>query len=409
MTLQEIRLPELGENIHTAQVIKILTSVGSSIKKEHSILELETEKSVFEIPSPLNGIVKTVHVKEGEKIKVHDLLLTVESKDQPIDTPEQSSKSIQSEKRDPVRKREENRLSSSDIPGNILTSPTVRKVAREMNIDLMKVKGSGLNGRILMEDLLDSANPASPKTSITPSFPDFSKWGAIERKPMTNVRLKTAEQVSKSWSLIPHVTQFEEVDITELENSRKNFLKQSEKIGGKLTITAILLKIIASALKKFPQLNSSIDPEKEEIILKKYIHIGIAVDTDRGLLAPVIRNVDQKTILELSVELKKISDKAKEKKLTPEEMQGGTFTLTNLGGIAGTYFTPIIHWPEVAILGIGRSDHKPKLINEKFESRLILPLSLSYDHRLVDGADAARFLKFITEKIRQPLSIESKE
>ncbi len=340
---------------------------------------------------------------------MHDLLLTVESKDQPIDTPEQSSKSIQSEKRDPVRKREENRFSSSDIPGNILTSPTVRKVAREMSIDLMKVKGSGLNGRILMEDLLDSANPASPKTSITPSFPDFSKWGAIERKPMTNVRLKTAEQVSKSWSLIPHVTQFEVVDITELENSRKNFLKQSEKIGGKLTITAILLKIIASALKKFPQLNASIDPEKEEIIFKKYIHIGIAVDTDRGLLAPVIRNVDQKTILELSVELKRISDKAKEKKLTPEEMQGGTFTLTNLGGIAGTFFTPIVQWPEVAILGIGRSSYEPKRINEKFESRLILPLSLSYDHRLVDGADAARFLKFITEKIRQPLSIESKE
>jgi pyruvate dehydrogenase E2 component (dihydrolipoamide acetyltransferase) len=235
-----------------------------------------------------------------------------------------------------------------------------------------------------------------------PTLPDFSKWGKIERVSMRGVRRKTAEHMREAWNTIPHVTQQDKADITELEQLRARFAPKAAEAGGKMTITAIALKVVASALKVFPQFNASIDLAKEEIVYKQYINIGVAVDTERGLLVPVIRDVDKKNIVELAAELTQVSRKAKEKKLAPEDMTGGTFTITNLGGIGGTGFSPIVNHPEVAILGLSRSSTEPIWMNNKFEPRLVLPLSLSYDHRLIDGADAARFLRWVAEAFEQP-------
>jgi pyruvate dehydrogenase E2 component (dihydrolipoamide acetyltransferase) len=238
-------------------------------------------------------------------------------------------------------------------------------------------------------------------------LPDFEKWGGIERQPMSNVRRKTAEHLTHSW-FAPHVTNHDLADISDLETQRKRYAGKAEASNGKLTMTAIALKFVAAALKVFPQFNASVDMENEEIVLKKYIHIGVAVDTERGLLVPVIRDVDQKNIVEISVELSEVAEKARNRKLGLEDMQGGTFTITNLGGIGGTAFTPIINWPEVAILGISRGRKEPVLVDGEFVPRLMLPLSLSYDHRLIDGADAARFLRWLAEAFENPflLSLE---
>jgi pyruvate dehydrogenase E2 component (dihydrolipoamide acetyltransferase) len=235
-----------------------------------------------------------------------------------------------------------------------------------------------------------------------PALPDFSKWGKIERVSMRGVRRKTAEHMWEAWSAIPHVTQQDKADITELEHLRTKFAPKAAEAGGKMTVTAIALKVCASALKIFPQFNASIDMEKEEIVYKQFINIGVAVDTDRGLLVPVIRDVDKKNIVELAAELTGLSKKARDKKLSPADMEGGTFTITNLGGIGGTGFSPIVNYPEVSILGLSRSSMEPVWMDNKFEPRMVLPLSLSYDHRLIDGADAARFLRWIAEAFEQP-------
>jgi pyruvate dehydrogenase E2 component (dihydrolipoamide acetyltransferase) len=236
-------------------------------------------------------------------------------------------------------------------------------------------------------------------------LPDFTKFGEVEVKPMNNIRTKTADHLSYAWAAIPHVTQFDQADITVLEMTRKAFNPKVEKAGGKLTITSFLLKISAAAMKTFPQFNSSIDMEKKEIIYKKYFNIGIAVDTEFGLIVPVIKNVDQKNLTELSVELTQLSEKARNKKISLEELQGGCFTITNLGGIGGTSFTPIVNSPEVAILGVSRGSYKPVYKDGKFEPRMIVPLSLSYDHRIIDGADAARFLRWVCEALEQPMKL----
>jgi len=291
-------------------------------------------------------------------------------------------------------------------------APSVRRLAREIGVDIHSVQGSGPGGRISDDDVKLHAKNMLAAAAVAgqtpaagfaePELPDFSKWGKIERVPMRGVRRKTAEHLRQAWNTIPHVTQQDRSDITELEQLRAKFAPRAEEAGGKMTVTAIALKVVASALKVFPQFNASIDMGKEEIIYKQYINIGMAVDTDRGLLVPVIRDVDKKNIVELATELTQLSKKAKDKKLTPDEMSGGTFTITNLGGIGGTGFSPIVNHPEVAILGLSRSRMEPEWVNNKFEPRLILPLSLSYDHRLIDGADAARFLRWIAEAFEQP-------
>jgi pyruvate dehydrogenase E2 component (dihydrolipoamide acetyltransferase) len=295
-------------------------------------------------------------------------------------------------------------------PAEVPAGPAVRALAREIGVDVTEVTGTGIRGRITPKDVKEHARRRAQDYErgiaggrMVPSapLPNFAKWGSVERKPMTGVRRKTAEHMAQAWT-IPHVTNNDKADITSLEQLRKTYTKRAEAAGGKLTMTAIALKIIASAIKQFPQFAASIDLAKEEVVYKSYAHVGVAVDTERGLLVPVIRDVDKKNIIEISVELQQIAGKARDRKLKAEEMEGGVFTITNLGGIGGTSFTPIINAPEVAILGMMRSAYEPVYIDGKFEPRLMLPLSLSYDHRLIDGADAARFLRWVCEAFEQP-------
>jgi pyruvate dehydrogenase E2 component (dihydrolipoamide acetyltransferase) len=287
-------------------------------------------------------------------------------------------------------------------------------MARELGVDIDQVAGSGSSGRISIDDVKAHVKriitePAAAG-GVVPAepLPDFSRWGDIERQPMRAVRRKTAEHLTAAWTAIPHVTQHDLADVTNLEELRKRYAKQAEAAGGNLTVTAIAVKIVAAALRVFPQFNSSIDLAAGEIISKKYVNIGVAVDTDRGLLVPVIRNADQKNIVEIAVEVSQLAAKARDRKLTVDEMSGGCMSISNLGGIGGTAFTPIVNWPEVAILGVSRGATEPvwrpstEGRDGAFEPRLMLPLSLSYDHRLIDGADAIRFLRFVVEALEQP-------
>lgn len=440
----EFRLPELGENIESADITRVLVAVGDEIKLDQGVVEIETDKASVEVPSEVEGVVKEVKVKEGESAKVGDVLIIVDvsssapapKTEEPKAAPakEEAPKNTETHKVSPAPHAEEHRAGEApvdptrpniprriDMPKKIApAAPSVRRFAREIGIDINEVSGSGPGGRININDVkryaknLNESIRKGGVSSGTPigikkeQLPDFSKWGDIDVQPMSNVRKKTAEHLSYAWATIPHVTQFDKADITELEKMRKAFGKKAEAAGGKLTVTAILLKVIAGALKKFPQFNSSIDIDKKEVIYKKYINIGLAVDTDRGLLVPVIKDVDKKNIIELAVELSEISAKARDKKLTIDDMQGGNFSISNLGGIGGTSFTPIVNSPEVAILGVSRGSFEPVWIDGEFQPRLMLPLSLSYDHRIIDGADAARFIRWVSEALENPfiLSLE---
>jgi pyruvate dehydrogenase E2 component (dihydrolipoamide acetyltransferase) len=290
----------------------------------------------------------------------------------------------------------------------------VRRLAREIGVNINDVEGTGPNGRISQEDvkeharrILSSVGAAGGAGSgavarAARALPDFSKWGAVDRQAWTNIRRATSEHLSYAWNTIPHVTQFDKADVSELEALRKRHKEQVAKAGGNLTVTAMLVRIIATAVRKFPQFNASIDTERGEIVYKKYVNVGVAVDTDRGLLVPVIRNADEKNITEIAVELQQVAEKARERKLTIDEMSGGSISISNLGGIGGTYFTPIVNWPEVAIRGVSRGVTEPVWRNDRFEPTQRLPLSLSYDHRVIDGADAMRFLRWVVEAIEQP-------
>jgi pyruvate dehydrogenase E2 component (dihydrolipoamide acetyltransferase) len=286
-------------------------------------------------------------------------------------------------------------------------APSVRRMARELGVEIDQVPGTGESGRISVEDVKEHAKrliASAARGGGAPAvpLPDFSRWGAVERQPMRAVRRKTAEHLSAAWATIPHVTQHDLADITGLEELRKKYAKQTEAAGGALTVTAIAVKIVASALRVFPQFNASIDMGADEIILKKYVNIGIAVDTDRGLLVPVIRDADQKNITQLSAEIAQLAEKARSRKLSLDEMQGGCFSISNLGGIGGSFFTPIVNAPEVAILGISRARMEPVYKDGQFVPRFMLPLSLSYDHRVIDGADGIRFMRWVVEALEQP-------
>jgi len=416
----EFVLPELGENVNYGTVAKLLVSEGDQVQKDQNLLELETEKAVIEVPSSFTGRIKKIFVEEGETIQVGQKILIIHSiserdeEQEPLEVKE-VEKGIAPSKieREIAKLPEEQPINKypSVSKGVVAAAPSVRRFAREIGIDIQEVSGRGPGGRISIEDIKAYSKKLNQQkvvsTLLAPGviaeeLPDFTKWGEVERRSMSKVREATARHLSYAWTIIPHVTQFDKANITELEKLRKEYGKNTEKQGGKLTITAIILKIIAGALKVFPQFNASIDMGKREVIYKKYYNIGIAVDTDRGLLVPVVRDVDNKNIIELSVELTQIAEKARNAKLSLEDMQGGNFTISNLGGIGGTGFTPVVNSPEVAILGISRSQFEPVYISEKFETKLMLPLSLSYDHRLIDGADAARFLRWVCEVIEQP-------
>jgi pyruvate dehydrogenase E2 component (dihydrolipoamide acetyltransferase) len=450
----EFRLPELGENIDQGDLVRLMISPGATISEGQAVMELETEKAVVEVPSSVSGVVKEVLVKQGEKVKVGQVIFTVEGDTQAqteAEKPAATEESqVQLEAAKPAPEDEssgqhgarvtfqaaikaEGKTEEQALPRDqaraapagfamptqlgkvagtehgepVPAAPHVRRLARELGVDIHEVKGTGPGGRISEDDVkahskaLLSAAVQAPGSHVS-ALPDFSKWGKIERVSMRGVRRKTAQHLWEAWSTIPHVTQQDKADITEIEHLRARFAPKAEEAGGKMTVTAIALKVCASALKVFPQFNASIDMAKEEIIYKQYINVGVAVDTDRGLLVPVIRDVDKKNIVELAVELTQLSKKARDRKISPAEMEGGTFTITNLGGIGGTGFSPIVNSPEVAILGLSRSSTEPVWMNGKFEPRLVLPLSLSYDHRLIDGADAARFLRWIAEALEQP-------
>ncbi|HAQ38995.1 MAG TPA: branched-chain alpha-keto acid dehydrogenase subunit E2 [Saprospirales bacterium] len=429
-TIMEMTIPFLGEGIEKAQITQVFVANGQTVKVDQAILEMETDKATLELPTEYGGVVKEIRIKQGDFAKVgqvYMLLETTESK-RMDEIPVLEPKSADVEKAEipvfeAVKAHDPNMqvlLSHTHLnPGKIApAAPGVRGFARQIGVNIQEVPGSGPGGRISMDDVkawskaLHENYKQKPAQSgfssgiVSEPLPDFSKWGEIRIEEMSNIRRKTADHLSYAWATVPQVTQFDKADITRLEETRKKFSSESEKSGaGKLTVTAILLKIIAIALKKFPQFNASIDMENKRVIYKSYFNIGVAVDTDRGLIVPVIRDVDKKSIFELSAELNEIAVKARNRKISLEEMQGGNFTISNLGGLGGTAFTPIVNTPEVAILGVSRAAFEPVVENGQFVPRMMLPLSMSYDHRIIDGADAVRFTRWICSALEDPMVI----
>jgi pyruvate dehydrogenase E2 component (dihydrolipoamide acetyltransferase) len=473
--MTDFTLPELGENITSGDVLRVLVNAGDTLAKDQPVLELETDKATIEVPSSVAGQVKDIKVKAGDKVKVGQAILSVDENGsargeaseqprreqaqakpaarQPEPPPSNDSVGANTAEKVPADGGLEQHVEGAKRPtppdkpgvvdersaGNKVVdinrgarasaepaptsqaetlapaAPSVRRMARELGVDIDEVRGTGPAGRISIEDVKAHAKQlvsgAARAGSVGPArgeaLPDFSRWGEIERQPMRAVRRKTAEHLSAAWATIPHVTQHDLADITALEELRKRYAKQAEAAGGNLTVTAIAVKVVAAALKVFPQFNASVDLAAEEIVFKKYVHIGVAVDTDRGLLVPVIRDADKKNIVQIAAELSQLSEKARSRKLSLEEMQGGTFSISNLGGIGGTAFTPIVNLPEVAILGMSRARMEPVYKKDDagggdFVARLMLPLSLSYDHRIIDGADGIRFLRWVAEALEQP-------
>ncbi len=416
----EVKLPELGDNIESALVVGVLVKEGDRIQPGAAVLELETDKATLEVPASAGGVVQRVLVKEGDEVRVGQAILVLEeAADAPAEAAaEPASEPEPAPEPEAVAAPASAAESKPSVPAAapapqerrlIPAAPSIRRLARELGVDIHRIEGTGIAGRITEEDVRRAAGqaPALAPAGVpleAPPLPDFSKWGEVEREPMSGVRRATVRQMSLAWAQVPMVTHFDRADITELEALRKRYQKKAEAVGARLTMTAIILKVVAQALKKFPKFNASIDVAANEIIYKKYVHIGVAVDTPAGLLVPVIRDVDQKNILQIAKELGEVAEKARNRKLKPEEMQGGTFSVSNLGGIGGTGFTPIVNTPEVAILGVARSSIEPVWNEETgaFEPRRILPLAVTYDHRLIDGADAARFLRWVCEALETP-------
>ena len=448
--MADFTLPELGENIAAGDVLRVLVNAGDTLAKDQPVLELETDKATIEVPSSVAGKITEVKVKAGDKVKVGQSILIVEDGAAAAAAPAPPAKPAAEAKPEPPKAPPPPAAAPTVAPAPVESTrpdkvvdfargarpaaepqdagepsapaaPSVRRMARELGVEIDDVAGSGDEGRISIEDVkahakrlittagtAPSAGAAGPRAAAEP-LPDFSKWGAIERQPMRGVRRKTAEHLGASWAQIPLVTQYDSADITGFEEIRKRHAKQAGEGAAPLTVTALAIKIIAAALRTFPQFNVSIDMAAEEIVVKKYINIGVAVDTDRGLLVPVIRDADTKSLLQISTEVSELAAKARSRKLTLEEMQGATFSISNLGGIGGTSFTPLVNSPEVAILGISRGRMEPVFREGQFVPRMMLPLSLSYDHRAIDGADGARFIRWVAEVFEQPflLSLQS--
>jgi len=512
--IKEVKLPEVSDNIENGDVVKVLVKVGDTIEMDQPVIELETDKAMFEVPSTEKGIVKEINVKAGDVINIGAVILKVEtngseSKDDGDDSKKENDKEGEDiEVKDKVKKEDpdkKNKTSdkdsedkdisynkSEDDPENkndnskknesaetedkgsdtddgnskeeetdedkqssgskevikadsqngrkkisaedsnedakvklkendnlddrnqsakesAPASPSVRRLARELGVEIAEVNGSADAGRITEEDvkkyvkkILSGSGEVQVRAGQK-ALPDFKKWGEVDIQPMSKIRAITADSLTYAWSTVPMVTQFDKADITSFEEFRKKNSDKVKEAGGHLTITSVLLKVCTAALKAYPQFNASIDYGSKEIYYKKYYNVGVAVDTDRGLLVPVIKNSDKKNLTEISVELNDLAEKARNKKITPDDMEGGNFTISNLGGIGGTSFTPIVYSPQVAILGVSRGSKEAVLVNENFEPRLMLPLSLTYDHRIIDGADAARFLRWICEVLENPM------
>jgi len=404
---REITLPALKENVETVEVNAIKVALGDVVAKDQPLLEVQADKAALDVASPVAGRIAKLLVKPGDEVKVGQPYALIEESDgaaTPAVKEVKPAKAVVAATQE--TKDGDGQRAPAPSPAAVaapktgtlpLAGPGTRHLARELGVDLAQVAGSGPNGRITPDDLKAFVRQvgSSPTPSAAPKLPDFAKFGPIEPLPLTRVRKLTAQQVSLAWSLIPHVTQHDRADVTDLEAFRK-----AQTNGPKLTVTAFALKAAAIALKEFPTVNASLDLASGQLILKRYYHVGVAVDTEGGLLVPVIRDVDKKSIAVLAHELAEVAVSARKGKA---DMRGGTFTITNLGGIGGTGFTPIINWPEVAILGLSRSRLEPVVRDGQIVPRLILPLSLSYDHRVIDGAAAARFTRRLAEMLENPL------
>jgi pyruvate dehydrogenase E2 component (dihydrolipoamide acetyltransferase) len=433
----EFKIPELGENVASGDVTRVLVNVGDTISREQPVLELETDKATIEVPSSVAGVVRDIKVKKGDKVKVGAVVLTVDG-DSTAPAP-QAKAAAKADAEPPQAAAPAPAGPTRVVPmparpapeatpppaapavksnggrsagPAAAASPAVRRLAREIGVDVNEVQGTGPDARISLEDVKEharrilssvgAAGTAGTAARATRPLPDFQKWGEIERQPWTNIRRSTAERLSHAWTTIPHVTQFDKADVSSLEKLRKEYKDQVAAAGGNLTITAMLVMVLATAVKKFPQFNASLDGERGEIVYKKYVNVGVAVDTEHGLLVPVIRNADAKNLTEIAVELHNAGQRARDRKLSLEDMSGGGITISNLGGIGGTYFTPIVNWPEVAILGVSRAVIEPVWRDDAWQPRPTLPLALSYDHRVIDGADAMRFLRWVVDAVEQP-------
>ena len=412
----DLKLPHLGEGADSGTVVNLFVKEGDQVAKDQPILELENEKAVATIPATQAGTVGKIYVKTGDKISVGQSILSLEAgqpskgSEQKKAEPEQKPEPRKQRKEEPVEEPSESEEESEEPepsparPGvEPAASPSIRKLARDLGIDLTRVRGSERGGRIVLEDVRayiqrlqkgaatrpDKKQPEPAEAKPAEEKIDFAKWGPVTRKPLSPLRQVIARRMGESWNAVPRVTQFDEADITNVLALRKKHADAFEKKGTRLTLTSFALKVVADTLKKHPMLNSSLD--EEELVIKEYYHIGVAVDTEAGLIVPVIRDVDKKSLLALSRELEELAKKAKERKVSGEELKGGTFTISNQGGIGGGHFTPIVNKPEVAILGLGRGSPKPVVRGEKIEIRTLLPIGLSYDHRVIDGAVAARF------------------
>lgn len=386
----DIRLPNLGEGADSGVVVNILVKAGDSVQLDQPILELETDKAVGSIPASAAGIVQQIRVNIGDKISAGAVLLTLaESTGAVAPAPAPVARPSAAQ---PVQPKRPPALSNNGAPP--AASPTVRKMAAQLGIDLSVVPGSGHGGRIAVEDLRAYIQnlQAAGAPAKTPAPIDFAKFGPVSKQPVSQLRKTIARRMSASWAAVPRVTQFDEADITGLNELRKKFAPAYEKQGAKLTLTVFAIKAVVQTLKKHLLFNASLDEATSEIVLKGYYHIGIAVDTEHGLLVPVIRDADQKSMLKLAKELEDLAGKTRDRKLTSDQMQGGSFTISNQGGIGSGAFTPIVNVPEVAILGLGRGALKPAVVAGKIEPRLLLPVAVSYDHRVIDGGSAARFV-----------------
>jgi pyruvate dehydrogenase E2 component (dihydrolipoamide acetyltransferase) len=416
----EVRLPRLGEGAESGTVVNIAVAEGDVIRKDQTILELENEKAVAPIPSPTDGKVTKVHVKPGDEISVGQVLITL--------TEDHAAAPAPSKVSDAQSPKEQTRPEAEPqqpTPGAEIyhyesksgmappAPPSVRKLASELGIDLTRVRGTERGGRITRKDLKTYVQslqdlvfkqkiPLARGPQEAPPKTDFSRWGSITRKRLSPLRRTVAEKTTEAWTTIPHVTQFADADISALTELRKKYAPLYQARGVRLTLTSFALKAVVTALKSFPIFNSSLDEATQEIVYKEYYHVGVAVDTDAGLIVPVLRDVDLKDIYQLSLELAHITEKARQRKIGIEELQGGTFTLSNLGGIGGTHFTPLIYKPQVAVLGIGQGVLRPVVREGAVQPRTILTLGVSYDHRVIDGADGARFALALVKALESP-------
>jgi len=419
---QAFKLPDLGEGIHEGEILAVMVKVGQEVKEGDIILEVETDKAAVEIPSPHTGRIEEIFVKPGDVVNVGDVMMTFSGGEKAVDVVEKEPAGTPANQAEKVAQAPSSPAHTATGP--VPASPATRRLAREMGVDLHRVNPTGPAGLVTAEDVRAFADkgPAGQKDVPTPAvseaeshsahvpiptLPDFEKWGSVERIPFRSIRRATARQMSLAWSQIPHVNSQDVIDVTKLEAFRQKHKAEIERVGGKLTLTVFALKAIATALKTYPNFNATLDTVNSEIIIKHYYNIGVAVNTDSGLIVPVVRDVDRKSIRELAVELNDLVQRTRARKTPVEEMQGGTFTITNAGAMGGGFFAPIINYPEVAILGVGQARMQP-VAREKEKGnfvivpRLMMPVVLCIDHRVLDGADAIRFLRVLVETLEDP-------